>query len=169
MAARRELASRLQTLWVSTCSRDPNRRNASLPPPPETSNRTQPVLSARFRILYLPHASPPKAERPFTLQTSKLSSTIENHFNFSTERLSTLREISHTLIEQGARDDQPTGTTPRKRTIEFATEWDLTRPRDDLLREWKSNRPRAPSQLERLRMPSLEDLKKYTITNISGT
>lgn len=125
------------------------------------SNATRVV--GEVRILYLPHASPPKAERPFTLQTSKLSSTIENHFNFSTERLSTLREISHTLIEQGARDDQPTGTTPRKRTIEFATEWDLTRPRDDLLREWKSNRPRAPSQLERLRMPSLEDLKNIPL------
>lgn len=48
MAARRELASRLRLLWVSTCSPHPNRRNASLPPPPETSNRTQPVLSARF-------------------------------------------------------------------------------------------------------------------------
>lgn len=150
-------------LWVLTCRRQPDRRNASWPPPPATSSRTQAVLSARsvcFLCLMLVHR---ELKDTFILQTSKLSSTIESHFNFSTERLSTLREISHTLIEQGARDDQPTGSTPRKRPLEFTTEWDLTRPREELLREWKANRPRSASELERLRMPSLEELANISL------
>ena len=55
------------------------------------------------------------------------------------------------LITEGTKDDIATGTTPRKRQWEYADHWQLTKGREEVLREWRSNpigtRPRQAQNL----------------------
>ncbi|KAG8855775.1 kinesin motor protein cin8 [Serendipita sp. 411] len=50
--------------------------------------------------------------------------------------LSSLRQATRALLEKGTREDVPTGQTPRKRTWEYDDEWERTKNRDAVLREW---------------------------------
>jgi kinesin family protein 11 len=48
-----------------------------------------------------------------------------------------LHSATEALTEQGTREDRPTGTTPRKRTWDYADTWSLTKSREDVLRAWR--------------------------------
>lgn len=48
--------------------------------------------------------------------------------------LSSMQQASHSVVEQGAKQDLPTGSTPRKRVWEYVDEWELTQSRENLLR-----------------------------------
>lgn len=54
--------------------------------------------------------------------------------------LSNIKHATRSLLEKGTRKDTPTGRTPRKRLWEYPDHWELTKPRDDLVREWKAGR-----------------------------
>jgi kinesin family protein 11 len=51
--------------------------------------------------------------------------------------MSTLRQATRALLEGGTREDAPTGSTPpRKRAWEYEEDWERTKSRDEVLREW---------------------------------
>lgn len=51
--------------------------------------------------------------------------------------MSTLRQATRALLEGGTREDVSTGSTPpRKRAWEYEEDWERTKGRDDVLREW---------------------------------
>ncbi|GLB34934.1 putative kinesin-domain-containing protein [Lyophyllum shimeji] len=51
--------------------------------------------------------------------------------------LASLEAASDALSEMGAREDVPTGATPRRRSWNYVDHWDLTKPRDTILRDWR--------------------------------
>ena len=57
--------------------------------------------------------------------------------------LSSMTDASRTMVEQGAQEDVPTGTTPRKRAFEVKDHWPLTKSRDSILKA--SNQGIAPN------------------------
>jgi kinesin family member 11 len=61
-----------------------------------------------------------------------------NSYKAATQtRISTLRQATRALLEGGTREDVPTGTTPpRKRGWEYEEDWERTKSRDEVLREW---------------------------------
>ncbi|THH16360.1 hypothetical protein EW146_g4276 [Bondarzewia mesenterica] len=94
------------------------------------SRQSQRIIASTSRNLEA-HAS-----RVVT-ESSKLSESFDAYGNATTERLSTMRQVAHTLIEQGARDDLPTGKTPRKRVRQYVDRWELTKSRDVILKDWR--------------------------------
>lgn len=72
-----------------------------------------------------------------SVQTSGLSRTTETFRTGATKHLSEIYQNTQTLSDHGAREDMPTGTTPRKRSWHFADEWSLTQSREVILRDWR--------------------------------
>lgn len=54
-----------------------------------------------------------------------------------TTGLSAIQQTSRSLLDQAAREDVPTGMTPRKRDWEYVDNWELTENRDVILRSWR--------------------------------
>ncbi|TRM62495.1 kinesin 2 [Schizophyllum amplum] len=73
-----------------------------------------------------------------TSSSSGLKSGIDTYHQVASSHLSTVRQSSATLAEQGAKEDAPTNLTPRKRAWDYEDQWTLTKPRDELLREWRA-------------------------------
>ena len=48
-----------------------------------------------------------------------------------------MRKTTESLIDQGAREDLPTGSTPRKRVWQYTDDWELTKDRDTVIQLWK--------------------------------
>lgn len=64
------------------------------------------------------------------MQTKSYTST-------STAHISSLQKHTQLLMEQGTRQDPPTGTTPRKRRWQYVEKWERTQSRSELLREFR--------------------------------
>ena len=60
---------------------------------------------------------------------------LEVYQGSAKERLSSLQSTTSVLMNQGAREDLPTGKTPTKRVHYFADHWELTKSRDLLLKD----------------------------------
>ncbi|KAG2144941.1 P-loop containing nucleoside triphosphate hydrolase protein [Suillus cothurnatus] len=81
-------------------------------------------------------------------ESTNLSDTFEKHSNNTASRLTSLHQTARSLLDQGTREDIPTGMTPRKRAWEYVDEWELTESRDVILQSrrqgestrWKSTR-----------------------------
>jgi kinesin family member 11 len=56
--------------------------------------------------------------------------------------LNAIVEGKQRLIEEGIREDLPTGMTPMKRTWDYVEHWDLTKPREEVLSQWRKQRAR---------------------------
>jgi len=102
----------------------------------------------------------------FFSQSSKLLESAELYQGATSERISAVRKATETLMEQGAREDSPTGRTPKKRITEYIDRWELTKSREVILKEWRKRRPStagfAPLQLpasDGLRSPRIEEPK----------
>ena len=48
-----------------------------------------------------------------------------------------MRKMTDSLVEQGGREDLPTGSTPRKRVWQYTDSWELTKDRDTVIQDWK--------------------------------
>ena len=48
-----------------------------------------------------------------------------------------MRKVTDSLVEQGGREDLPTGSTPRKRVWQYTDSWELTKDRDTVIQDWK--------------------------------
>ena len=82
-------------------------------------------------------------------QSNGLMDAAEMYHTATTARLSGLQQVTRTLADQGTQEDMPTGTTPRKRVMEYVDHWPLTKGRDAILREWRrGGRSRAPSDVD---------------------
>ncbi|KAF7323016.1 Kinesin motor domain-containing protein [Mycena chlorophos] len=62
-----------------------------------------------------------------------LSSSTETYQKASKAELGSLKEATKILTEQGAKTDASTGSTPKKRTWQYADKWELTKSRAQLL------------------------------------
>lgn len=70
-----------------------------------------------------------------------MSDTIEKHSNNTSSRLVSLHQTARSLLDQGTREDVPTGMTPRKRVWEYADQWELTKSRDAILQSRRRGEP----------------------------
>ena len=48
-----------------------------------------------------------------------------------------MRKTTDSLVDQGSREDLPTGNTPRKRVWQYTDNWELTKDRDAVIQGWK--------------------------------
>jgi len=55
-----------------------------------------------------------------------------------------MRQMTDSLVEQGSRQDLPTGSTPRKRVWQYTDEWELTKDRDTIIQGWKRKAGQSP-------------------------
>ncbi|KAG2349879.1 kinesin-domain-containing protein [Suillus weaverae] len=74
-------------------------------------------------------------------ESTSLSDAIEKHGNNTTSRLTSLHQTARSLLDQGTREDIPTGMTPRKRAWEYVDEWELTQSRDAILQSRRQGEP----------------------------
>ncbi|KAH9951942.1 P-loop containing nucleoside triphosphate hydrolase protein [Amylocystis lapponica] len=70
-------------------------------------------------------------------ESGGLATATETFRGAAAAHLSNLRQTTQTLVEQGTREDMPTGSTPRKHSWNYVDEWQLTQTREVLLKEWK--------------------------------
>jgi kinesin family protein 11 len=73
-------------------------------------------------------------------QTSGLKTSTQIYRGTAATKLSNVKLATRSLLEKGTREDAPTGTTPRKRVWEYPDQWKLTKPRDEVVREWRNRR-----------------------------
>jgi len=87
-----------------------------------------------------------------------------------------MREMTNSLVNQGSREDLPTGSTPRKRVWQYTDNWELTKERETIIQDWKRRgaqsqesgsdtessssrrripRERSPASLKQLPLPSV--------------
>lgn len=87
-----------------------------------------------------------------------------------------MREKTNSLVNQGSREDLPTGSTPRKRVWQYTDNWELTKERETIIEDWKRRgaqsqdsgsdsestssrrripRDRSPASLKQLPLPSV--------------
>lgn len=74
-----------------------------------------------------------------------LSNTAELYHKAVSGELNTLQDMTRSLVDQGTREDVPTGMTPRKRVWEYVDKWELTKNRDALLQSWRQGHSTANS------------------------
>jgi kinesin family protein 11 len=70
-------------------------------------------------------------------QAAALSSATHTYHSAAAAQISTLSQVTESLVEVGTREDKPTGNTPRKKTWKYQDEWELTKSRDVVLEEWR--------------------------------
>ncbi|KAF8077927.1 kinesin 2 [Lyophyllum atratum] len=66
-----------------------------------------------------------------------LGAMTDSYRSAASRSLASLDAASEALYEGGAREDISTGTTPHKRAWDHVDQWDLTKPRDTILRAWR--------------------------------
>lgn len=67
--------------------------------------------------------------------SSSMTVAMEQYHSAAVSHISGLRQATHSIVEDGAKEDRPTGTTPRKRSWNYVDEWELTGSREALLKE----------------------------------
>ncbi|KAI6005931.1 P-loop containing nucleoside triphosphate hydrolase protein [Pisolithus albus] len=76
-----------------------------------------------------------------------LSNSAELYHKTVSGELNTLQDMTRSLVDQGTREDVPTGMTPRKRVWEYVDKWELTKNRDALLQSWRQGHSTANSNV----------------------
>jgi kinesin family member 11 len=96
-----------------------------------------------------------------TLQANAASTAMEAYHKAAAAHLHSARQAVRSLAEQGSRDDVPTGRTPRKRAWEYVDEWELTKPRDTVIKSWRGKEaPNVESQTFLAEHPPLQEDKE---------
>ncbi|KAI6022678.1 kinesin motor domain-containing protein [Pisolithus marmoratus] len=75
-----------------------------------------------------------------------LSNSVELYHKAASGELNTLQDMTRSLVDQGTREDVPTGMTPRKRVWEYVDKWELTKSRDILLQSWRQGHSTSQCQ-----------------------
>ena len=88
-----------------------------------------------------------------------------------------MREMTSSLVDQGSREDLPTGSTPRKRVWQYTDNWELTKERETIIQDWKrkgvqsqNSGSDSDSSSSRRRIPrerSPAGLKQLPLPNVS--
>ena len=99
-------------------------------------------------------------------QAAALSSETQVYHSGTVAQISTLRQVTESLVESGTREDKPTGDTPHKKTWRYQDQWELTKNRDVVLKEWRqrgvSARDSETFLAEHLPLPSGDDQEVVT-------
>ncbi|KAH9079433.1 kinesin-domain-containing protein [Lactarius deliciosus] len=72
-----------------------------------------------------------------TTEASKTVRSAQVYHKSASEHLASMRKTTDSLIDQGTREDTPTGNTPRKRVWQYTDDWELTKDRDTVIQLWK--------------------------------
>jgi len=88
-----------------------------------------------------------------------------------------MRKMTDSLVEQGSREDLPTGSTPRKRIWQYTDSWELTKDRDTIVQGWKrravqSQEDESDSESSSARpgipqLPSSDNLKQPPLPSVA--
>ncbi|KAI0256720.1 hypothetical protein BJV78DRAFT_303837 [Lactifluus subvellereus] len=70
-------------------------------------------------------------------KTSKFARSAQVYQKSASEHLACMRKMTDSLVDQGSREDLPTGGTPRKRVWQYTDSWGLTKDRDAIIQDWK--------------------------------
>ena len=70
-------------------------------------------------------------------ESSSLATATDTYGSASNGHLTTLRHATQSLVQDGMKEDMPTGSTPRKRSWNYEDQWELTKSRDILLKDWR--------------------------------
>ncbi|OCH94988.1 kinesin-domain-containing protein [Obba rivulosa] len=73
-------------------------------------------------------------------EVANLATATDSYGDGASKSLSNLHHATQSLVEEGTKEDAPTGSTPRKRAWNYQDEWELTKPRDILLRDYRQSR-----------------------------
>ncbi|KAG9032021.1 kinesin motor protein cin8 [Tulasnella sp. JGI-2019a] len=72
---------------------------------------------------------------------------ITNMSQEASTTLASIRQDAQQLLDEGAKEDASTGTTPtRKRRWEFVESWELTKKREELIKEWHQSETRRETE-----------------------
>lgn len=89
-------------------------------------------------------------------QTAAISDLGEAFSSTASSSVRHIRDAANRLVREGTKDDLPTGATPRKRTYDVVEHWELTQPREEVLRIWRKGREQQ-RKIRRLPSAPLED------------
>ncbi|EJD06038.1 kinesin-domain-containing protein [Fomitiporia mediterranea MF3/22] len=81
-----------------------------------------------------------------TAETERLQNELRSHSSSASSHVSSVQQYNKRMLEQGTRQNPPTGTTPQKRKWSYVDKWERTKNRTDLLREYY--RQRGPISAE---------------------
>ncbi|KAG1756753.1 P-loop containing nucleoside triphosphate hydrolase protein [Suillus paluster] len=111
----------------------------------ESTNGLMTDVQTEFRHLQRGVASSSRNVEGFSghvvSESTSLSDTMEKHSNNTASRLASLYQTARALLDQGTREDVPTGMTPRKRIWEYVDQWELTQSRDAILQSRRQEEP----------------------------
>jgi kinesin family member 11 len=62
------------------------------------------------------------------------------------------------LVQEGTREDIPTGATPRKKVWDYVDHWELTRNRDDILKFGRIKSPSSENFASKQMSPAEDDI-----------
>ena len=88
-----------------------------------------------------------------------------------------MRKMTDSLVEQGGREDLPTGSTPRKRVWQYTDGWELTKDRDTIIQGWKrrdmqsqdeSDSESSSASRDVPRLPPSDSLKQLPLPSITA-
>jgi kinesin family member 11 len=71
------------------------------------------------------------------MQITGLRNASETYRSAAMSQLETVSKASKVVLEEGVTQDKVTGSTPRKQTRTYQDRWELTRPHEVILAEWR--------------------------------
>jgi len=73
-------------------------------------------------------------------QSAGLANVTTTYHKAASTDLASIQKSTRSLVEQGMKEDMPTGLTPRKRVWRYVDQWELTQSRDSVLQVWRQRR-----------------------------
>ena len=73
-------------------------------------------------------------------QAKTVTQSTRNHQQTLSQEISTISRAASHLVQDGIKDDIPTGETPRKRKWQYPTDWTVTESREAVLGSWRQQR-----------------------------
>ncbi|KAK0197090.1 kinesin 2 [Armillaria mellea] len=109
----------------------------------ETTKAMGVNVQSGYRSLDRGLASTSRNTEAFVNQASSVASTVTDMIttmkDATNTQVSSLGGATRCLAEQGAKEDLPMGSTPRRKAWDYVDHWELTKSRDSLLEAWRQN------------------------------
>ncbi|KAI0302057.1 hypothetical protein BC826DRAFT_495445 [Russula brevipes] len=115
-----------------------------------------------------------------TAEASKYAKSAQVYQKSASGHLSSMRKATDSVVDQGSREDLPTGSTPRKRVWQYTDNWELTQDRDAVIQGWKrraaqshdhddgfDSDPDSSSGRQRILQPPSGDLKQPALPSVA--
>ncbi|KAK0228559.1 kinesin 2 [Armillaria fumosa] len=109
----------------------------------ETTKALSVNVQSEYHSLDRGLASTSRNTEAFVNQVSSMACTLTDTIttlkDSANTQVSSLGGATRSLAEQGAKEDVPAGSTPRKKAWDYVDHWELTKSRDALLEAWRQN------------------------------